>query len=108
MPPRVSVDYLEQCRNALAQLRPDLPVVAVLPSVHLCDAYARVHVGRQPAVRAVQDWSARTGVPVVDLAAAVSEHVFSGDGNPDGIHWGWQGHEAVARAMVKTLLEVCG
>ncbi|WP_406282788.1 diglucosylglycerate octanoyltransferase [Nocardia sp. NBC_00881] len=106
LPPKVSVDYLEQSRNALAQLRPDLPVVAVLPSVHQCDAYGRVHSGREPAVKALRAWSGRTSVPLVDLAEAVRDNIFSGEANPDGIHWGWAGHTAVANAMVKTLQEV--
>lgn len=106
LPPEISVDYLEQCRTALAQLRPELPMVAVLPSVHDCDAYGRVHRGREPAVRALESWSARTGVPLVDLKAAVHDNIFSGDANPDGIHWGWDGHAEVATSMVKTLREV--
>lgn len=106
LPPKVSVDYLEKSRTALAQLRPDLPVVAVLPSVHDCAAYGRVHRGRDAAVRALEAWSARTGVPLVDLAEAVRDNVFSDEANPDGIHWGWAGHTAVANAMVKTLQEV--
>lgn len=106
LPPEISVDYLEQCRTALAQLRPDLPMVAVLPSVHDCDAYGRVHRGREPAVRALESWSARTGVPLVDLKAAVRDNIVSGDANPDGIHWGWDGHSEVATSMVKTLREV--
>ncbi len=106
LPPKVSVDYLEQCRTALAQLRPDLPVVAVLPSVHNCEAYGRVHSGRPRAVQALRAWSGRTSVPLVDLGEAVRDNIFSGEANPDGIHWGWDGHTAVANAMVKTLQEV--
>lgn len=106
LPPKVSVDYLEQCRTALAQLRPDLPVVAVLPSVHNCEAYGRVHSGRPRAVEALRAWSGRTSVPLVDLGEAVRDNIFSGEANPDGIHWGWDGHTAVANAMVKTLQEV--
>ncbi|PPJ31774.1 lysophospholipase [Nocardia nova] len=106
LPPHVSIDYLEQSRHALAQLRPDLPVVSVLPSVHDCEAYGRVHTGRAPAVRALREWSAKSGVPLVDLGEAVRDDIFSGEANPDGIHWGWEGHAAVARAMVKVLSEV--
>lgn len=106
LPPKVSIDYLEKSRAALAQLRPDLPVVAVLPSVHDCAAYGGVHRGRDAAVRALEAWSTRTDVPLVDLAEAVRDNVFSGESNPDGIHWGWAGHTAVANAMVKTLQEV--
>ncbi|MCX4097477.1 diglucosylglycerate octanoyltransferase [Nocardia sp. alder85J] len=107
LPPSVSIDYLEQSRKALSQLRPELPVVGVLPSVHICDAYGRVHAGREPAVAALAEWSAKTAVPLVDLGEAVRDHVFAGEGNPDGIHWGFEGHAAVARSMVKVLSEVC-
>lgn len=106
LPPKLSVDYLEQSREALAKLRPDLPVVAVLPSVHNCAAYGYVHSGREPAVEVLRTWSAETAVPLVDLAEAVREDICSGEANPDGIHWGWAGHTAVANAMVKTLQEV--
>ncbi|MFC3966269.1 diglucosylglycerate octanoyltransferase [Nocardia jiangsuensis] len=103
LPPRVSVDYLEQAREALAGLRPELPMIGVLPSVHVCEAYGKVHTGREPMVRALTEWSARSNVPLVDLGAAVRENVFSGAGNPDGIHWGWAGHAAVAESMLKVL-----
>ncbi|WP_025351998.1 diglucosylglycerate octanoyltransferase [Nocardia nova] len=106
LPPHVSIDYLEQSRHAIEQLRPELPVISVLPSVHDCEAYGRVHSGREPAVRALHAWSAKSGVPLVDLGEAVREDIFSGEANPDGIHWGWEGHAAVARAMVKVLSEV--
>ncbi|MGS2809622.1 diglucosylglycerate octanoyltransferase [Nocardia sp. MW-W600-9] len=106
LPPRVSVDYLEQSREALNHLRPELPVVAVLPSVHKCDAYGRVHRGRARAVKALQAWSGRTSVPLVDLGEAVRDNIESGEANPDGIHWGWAGHAAVATAMTKALQEV--
>lgn len=105
LPPKVSVDYLEQSRAALMQLRAELPIVAVLPSVHNCDAYGRVHRGREPAVRALRGWSEHTRVPLVDLGEAVRDNIVSGDANPDGIHWGWAGHTAVANAMTKTLYE---
>lgn len=106
LPPSVSVDYLEQSRNALAQLRPELPFVGVLPSVHNCDAYGRVHKGREPQVRATEAWAAKHDVPLVNLADAVRDNIFSGEANPDGIHWGWEAHTAVAGAMVKVLSEV--
>lgn len=103
LPPRLSVHYLEQCRAALGQLRPELPVLATLPARHRAAAYGRVHAGRPAAVAALSTWSARSGVPLVDLGAAVGEHVLAGRGNPDGLHWGWEAHEAVAEAVVAAL-----
>jgi hypothetical protein len=106
LPPRLSVDYLEQARAALAYVRPELPVIGTLPSVHRSDAYGKVHAGRPAAEKALRRWSSETDVPLVDLADAVRENIFSGDANPDGIHWGWDAHVQVASRMVVALRSV--
>ncbi len=103
LPPKLSVYYLEKIRGALAYMRPELPLIATLPAVHQCDAYARVHTGREPAVRATTAWAQRHGLALVDLAEAVRENVFSDEANPDGIHWGWTAHRNVADAVVKAV-----
>lgn len=103
LPPRLSVSYLEKSRNALAHLRPELPFLATLPPTHCCEDYAKVHSGRVPAEFAVREWAREHGVATVDLYEATAEHVLAGEGNPDGIHWGWAGHDAVAAAVVKAL-----
>ncbi|TJZ77926.1 SGNH/GDSL hydrolase family protein [Rhodococcus oryzae] len=103
LPPKLSVEYLESARNALEYMRPELPVIGTLPSVHDCEAYGKVHSGRPGAVRALEQWGADKNVPMVDLAEAVRENVFSEHGNPDGIHWGWEGHERVAAAMLSAI-----
>jgi hypothetical protein len=71
----------------------------VLPPVHRAASYGLVHTGRAQAVRAIRTWGERSGVPLLDLAELVGEHVLSGRGNPDGIHWGWEGHEQVGKAL---------
>lgn len=103
LPPRLSVEYLEQIRDSMTTLRPGLPVVGTLPSVHRCDAYGRIHAGREPAVRATTAWAHDHQVPLVDLKAAVEPDFRSGTANPDGIHWGWDSHTRVAEAMLTTL-----
>lgn len=103
LPPRLSVEHLERCRAALHALRPDLPVLGTLPAVHRSAAYAGVHTGRAAAEVALRAWGERTGTPLVDLRAAVGAHVLSGAGNPDGLHWGWAGHRAVAEAVLDRL-----
>ena len=37
--------------------------------------------------------------------AAVGEHIMSGRGNPDGIHWNFEAHQAVAELTLKALAE---
>ncbi|MGB1226053.1 MAG: SGNH/GDSL hydrolase family protein, partial [Mycobacterium sp.] len=54
---------------------------------------------------AITHWAAAHGVPLVDLKAAVAEQVMSGRGNPDGIHWNFPAHQAVADLMIKGLAE---
>ncbi|NLE80510.1 MAG: SGNH/GDSL hydrolase family protein [Rhodococcus sp.] len=103
LPPRLSVEYLESSRAALAYMRPDLPVIGTLPSVHRSDAYGGVHTGRPAAVSAITEWAEGNDVPIVDLGEAVRDNIESGDANPDGIHWGWDAHVQVAEAMVRTI-----
>lgn len=103
LPPHLTASYMEKSRDALAHLRPDLPVVATLPSVHICDAYGRIHKGRPATVRALTSWAEEKDVTLVDLGAAVGDHMLAGRGNLDGIHWGFEGHNAVAAAMLEAL-----
>jgi hypothetical protein len=103
LPPAQTVEYLTEVVEAIRVLRPDLPIIGVLPGVHRAATYGGVHTGRQPAVDAMCAWSDRAGVPLVDLAVVTTEHVYSGNANPDGMHWGWQGHRLVGEAFAKAI-----
>jgi len=105
LPPHLSAEYLEMTRGALDFNRPGLPIVASLPSVHIADLYGKAHRGRAGTVAAITGWAAEHNVPLVDLKAAVADHIYGGRGNPDGIHWNFEGHQAVAELMLKALAE---
>jgi lysophospholipase L1-like esterase len=108
LPPALTVSYLDRVVSSIRALRPDLPAVGVLPPVHRASSYGLVHTGRERATRAIRAWGQQAGVPLLDLAAIVGEHVLDGRGNPDGIHWGWEGHELAGKALavqVGTLLD---
>ena len=105
LPPKLTVEYLEMTRGAIDFNRPGIPIVAALPSVHIADTYGRAHHGRAGTVSAVTRWAALHDIPLVDLKAAVAEHVLGGRGNPDGIHWNFEAHRAVADLMLKALAE---
>lgn len=104
LPPRLTVAYLERCRAAVHALRPELPVVALLPSVHRAADYGLAHPHRAATERAVRGWADRAGVALLDVPALVGGHVLAGQGNPDGLHWGWAGHRAVGEALAELLL----
>ncbi|MFD4190927.1 diglucosylglycerate octanoyltransferase [Amycolatopsis thermoflava] len=99
LPAKLTVHYLDRAVYALRILRPELPIVAVLPSVHRASSYGNVHTGREETAAAIAAWSRRVDVPLLNLAEVVGEHVLSGRGNPDGMHWGWEGHALVGKAM---------
>lgn len=103
LPPHLTVRHLDLCRSAVLAIRPDIPVVAVLPPVHRAADYGAVHPGRPAAERATRAWAARTGTALLDLRALVGEHVLAGRGNPDGMHWGWSAHGDVGRACAELL-----
>lgn len=103
LPPHLTIRHLEQCRTAVLAIRPGIPVLAVLPPVHRAPDYGHVHVGRAAAERATRAWACAHGVALLDLKALVAEHVLSGRGNPDGMHWGWSAHDDVGRACAALL-----
>ncbi|MFP5072468.1 diglucosylglycerate octanoyltransferase [Pseudonocardia nantongensis] len=103
LPPRLTAAYLERCRAAIHALRPELPVVALLPSVHRAADYGLAHPHRAGTEHAVRAWAETAAVPVLDVAELVGDHVLSGQGNPDGLHWGWAGHRLVGNALADLL-----
>ena len=105
LPPHLTVEYLEMTRAAIDFNRPGIPVVASLPSVHIAATYGKAHRGRPGTVAAITRWAGEHDVPLVDLKAAVADEVLSGRGNPDGIHWNFEAHQAVAGLMIKALAE---
>jgi hypothetical protein len=105
LPPKLTVEYLEMTRGAVDFNRPGIPIVASLPSVHIASSYGMAHQGRRGTVKAIVEWAERQNIPLVDLKEAVAEEVLSGRANPDGIHWNFPAHQAVADLMLKALAE---
>lgn len=99
LPAHETVRCLERCRAAISTLRPHAPVVLLLPSVHRSSFYGGVHPRRSGHVAALRAWAAEHDVTTVDSRSLVVEHVLTGQGNPDGIHWGWAAHRAVGEAV---------
>ncbi len=108
LPASETVRYLELCRVAVTALRPDAPVVLLLPAVHRSGFYGGVHRRRSGHVAALRAWAGERGVATVDSAALVGEHVLTGRGNADGIHWGWPAHRAVGEAVAGAVLAALG
>lgn len=99
LPPALTVRYLDRILSSIRILRPDLPAVGVLPPVHTASSYGYVHTGRVNGAAAIRAWGDRVNIPLLDLAALVGDHVRAGRGNPDGMHWGWEAHELVGKAL---------
>lgn len=105
LPPRLTAEYLDLTRCAVDALRPGIPMVASLPSVHIADTYGKAHHGRSATAAAITHWAVEHAIPLVDFKAAVAEYVLSGQGNPDGIHWNFAAHNAVAEMMLTSLAQ---
>ncbi len=105
LPGKLSAEYLEQTRAAIDFNRPGIPFVASIPSVHIAETYGKSHRWRDDTVAAITEWGRAQRVPIVDLKAAVADQVMNGHGNPDGIHWNFEAHQAVAELMLKGLAE---
>jgi len=108
LPPALTVSYLDRLLGSIRVLRPDLPAVGVLPPVHVATSYGLVHTGWAAATTALRAWGDRAGVPLLDLTALVGDHVRGGRGNPDGIHWGWEAHDLVGKALADEIGALLG
>jgi hypothetical protein len=104
LPAKLTVRYLGDVVAAIRALRPSLPIVGMLPGVHRAASYGYVHSARAGAAAAMASWSRRAGVPLLDLPAVIGPHILGGHGNPDGMHWGWEGHADVGTAMAELII----
>jgi hypothetical protein len=59
--------------------------------------------GHARAVGAARAWGRRQRVPMIDLPALVGPHLAAGRANPDGMHFGWESHEAVGGALAAAI-----
>jgi lysophospholipase L1-like esterase len=105
LPPHLTAEYLEMTRGAIDFNRPGIPIVASLPAVHVAPTYGKAHHGREGTVKAITEWAEEHDIPLIDQKAAVAEPILSGRGNPDGIHWNFEAHQAVAELTLKALAE---
>ena len=99
LPQAVTLQYLTRCVTALRALRPDRPVVGIVPPPFDAPYYGHVTTTHAPAVAAHKEWGARAGVPLADLDAVVAPHLAAGTLNSDGMHWSWAVHAEVAAAI---------
>lgn len=95
--PGATADHLGRIVTALRAVRPGTPVIATLPATHRSREYGFAHPARARTRRAIEGVAATHGLPLLDLGVT-DDHVRSGRGNPDGIHWGPEGHALVADA----------
>ena len=80
----------------------DAPLCAVLPALHRGPYYAGIERHQPEIYRATAELGAQLDVALVDLAQAGRPYLDRL--NPDGLHWSFEQHAAVAAAMVEALL----
>ena len=104
LPQRQTDHYLTLCVESLRQLRPTLPIVSVVPQDWVSRYYPsnRPHAG---AASAARSWGERLQVPMVDYERVVAPYIPGGI-NIDGMHWGWEAHEAVAAETADVLAQL--
>jgi len=73
--------------------------------VHIADTYGRSPPLARRDVAAITSWGRDSRRVHRRPEAAVGDEVMSGRGNPDGIHWNFEAHAAVAELMMKGLAE---
>ena len=101
--PQVATDhYLARIVQGVRTYRPGIPMVLLGPSPHAAPSYPSDR-GHAPAVGAARRWAGAHDVAFVDLDPLVGPSLAAGTGNPDGMHWGWEAHEAIGTAVAAAL-----
>jgi hypothetical protein len=99
LPQRLTDRYLSNCVGGVRYYHPGVPVIGVLPPPHRAPSYGGRARGHARAVAAARAWGERESVPMADLDALVGPHLHAGRANPDGMHFGWESHQAVGEAL---------
>jgi hypothetical protein len=102
LPQSATDHYLSRVVQGVRHYRPDLPVVALTPPPWRSADYP-VRGRHLASVAAARAWAHREGVALADVDAVVQAMHDRGHGNPDGLHWDWATHEAVAEVVLRTL-----
>lgn len=94
--------YLTRLVRGIRHYRPDLPVVALTPPPWRSPDYPgrRQHPA---AVAAARTWAERERVVLADVDDVVQAMHDRAAGNPDGLHWDWPTHAAVADVVARAL-----
>jgi hypothetical protein len=101
--PQAATDhYLARIVQGVRTYRPGIPVVLLGPSPHAAASYPS-HRHHEPAVAAARRWAAAHDAGLVDLDPIVAPSLRAGTGNPDGMHWAWEVHEAIGEALAAAL-----
>jgi hypothetical protein len=109
LPQHLTDQYLSLCVGGVRHYRPGIPVLGVVPPRHASWYYGHPskhtdaqHEATQAATHA---WARREGIDVVELWPLVEPHLAAGENNSDGMHWGFECHASVGRAMAEQIAQ---
>ena len=102
--PQAATDrYLSRIVSAVRIMRPGIPVLVLSPPPFR-SRYYPTDAGHEPAQAAALAWAEREHVDLIDVDPLVWPGLRAGTANPDGLHWGWDTHQAVGTAVAAHLL----
>jgi lysophospholipase L1-like esterase len=101
-PASVYVHCWRKSVTALRLFAPDASLCAVLPGIHVGPYYGGSNRHRAAYADLTRALAQELDVPLVDLAALTQP--WLGALNPDGLHWPFGLHDAVADALAAALL----
>ena len=105
LPLDVTLEHLTRCVEALRYLRPERPVLALVPPRHYAPYHAANERGHAEVVRRTKQWAADLGVPLVDTDEITTPAWESRTLNSDGMHWSWDVHEQVGKSFAALIAD---
>ena len=102
LPQQATDRYLTRIVQAVQAISGDIPIVAMTPSPYDSKYYPSQKYHAAARASALT-WAASHGIPMVDIEKYVLKGLASGNANPDGMHWSWDTHQTVGKALAKVL-----
>ena len=103
LPQRATDHYLSRVVAGARHYRPGLPRGRAHSAPVAVRAVPGARAGTRAALAAARAWAVREHVRLVDVEPVVERMWDDGGGNPDGLHWDWPTHAAVAQAVTAAL-----
>lgn len=103
LPPNQTIYFLNKIVSSIQKIKPEVEFIASLPAMHASEAYNYKHPARNKVRAKILTWTRHNQLKYIDFTEILRPYFVLGKYNPDGIHWSFEIHTAVAEEFIKII-----